>query len=70
MIEPKTCKYLKSGSIESRNGEVVNYAVNIERALQVLGWKPMTGLWQGLREIFDNYKSQIGLRIPTIVDHA
>lgn len=49
-------KHIKFGAINYRQNEVMNYSVMIERANELLGWRPCTDLMLGLNQTISKIK--------------
>lgn len=59
LIHPNADKYLQFGALPYRPNEPMNYAVNIDRAKQLLDWQPQTSLQQGLQQTIAQFKQQL-----------
>jgi UDP-glucose 4-epimerase len=70
LIHPDAYCYLKFGAVQYRANEVMDYAVNIMLAEQLLGWQPNTQLEQGLRQTINHFKDQIDTGVMTANDYA
>ena len=70
LIHPEAYTHLKLGAVQYRSHEVMNYAANIIRAEQLLGWKPKTQLEQGLQRTIRDFASQIDSEMLGVNDYA
>jgi len=50
LIGPDARGLIRFGALPYRPNEVMDYSVSIERAEQLLGWHPTTGLFEGLKQ--------------------
>ena len=69
LIHPNANNHLKFGALPYRSAEVMNYAVNIACAYQLLGWQPTIKLEQGLQQTINHFKSQVNLPKDDIGSH-
>ena len=70
LIHPEAFKHLRFGAVDYRTGETMDYAVDIDRAKQLLMWEPKTELKQALQETIDCFRPQVEARISALGDHA
>ena len=70
LIFPDAYTNLKFGAVQYRPHEVMDYATNIMRAEQLLGWKPNTQLEQGLQQTINHFRAQVDTGMIVIDDHA
>lgn len=70
LIHPDAFSRLKFGAVQYRTHEVMDYAVNIMLAEQLLGWQPNTQLEQGLQKTINYFRDQINTGMITVNDHA
>ena len=61
--------HLKFGVVPYRPAEMMNYAVNIGRAGQLLGWKPTTKLEQGLQQTISHFRAQVDAPMTIVGAH-
>lgn len=62
LIHENANNHLKFGVIPYRPTEVMNYAVNIDRAVQLLGWQQTTNLEQGLQQTINHFRMKVDAR--------
>lgn len=62
LIHPDAYSRLEIGTVPYRTNEAMNYAVNIGRAEQLLGWQPTTNLEKGLQQTINHFRAQVGVR--------
>ena len=59
LIHHDANRHLKFGAVNYRTNEAMDYAVNIARAKQLLGWHPYTQLEQGLQKTINHFRVQL-----------
>ncbi len=69
LIHKNVNNHLKFGVVPYRPTEVMNYAVNIGRASQLLGWKPTIKLVQGLQQTVNHFRAQVDAPKTAISAH-
>ena len=62
IIHPDAYTHLKFGAVQYRSHEVMDYAVNIIHAEQLLCWQPNTQLVQGLQETINHFRTHVDKR--------
>jgi len=56
LIHPNAYSYIRFGAVQYRQNEVMDYAVNIMLAKQLLGWYPNTPLEKGLQQTINHFR--------------
>lgn len=57
LIHPDAYRHIKFGVVPYRQNQSMEYAANITRAKQLLGWQPMTPLEQGLQQTIRHFST-------------
>lgn len=70
LINSDVGKRIKFGAIQYRSNEVMDYAVVIASAKELLGWYPSTNLEDGLQQTVMQFKESVGKRMNSDIGHA
>lgn len=70
LIYPDAYQHLKFGAVSYRPNELMNYAVNIGRAEQLLGWQPTTKLEYGLQQTISHFRAKVDTAMKMADVHA
>jgi UDP-glucose 4-epimerase len=69
LIHPDAYTNLKFGAVQYRSHEVMDYAVNIMLAKQLLGWNPHTQLENGLQKTINHFLANIDTKGRMVINN-